>query len=239
MKLVFGKANAKLVKLEKLTGMKLSTFSLLSGYTCPGAKDCQSFAVETPEGMRIRDGKHTKFRCFSASQEVLFPNVYKSRKHNTELLNIAAQSIEQAAGYIVDSIPPKSNLIRIHVAGDFKTLNYFDAWLNAIRQFPNKLFYAYTKSIPFWVKRKDSIPTNFILTASIGGQYDELALEHKFRTATVYENETMVPDGMPIDHTDEYAALPIHANTNFALLEHGIQKGRKAKYGYNKKKAGV
>ena len=69
MKLTFGKANAKLIQLEKKTGKKLFTFSVLSAWTCPGAKDCQSFDTETPDGMRIRDGTH-HIRCFDVSRLV-------------------------------------------------------------------------------------------------------------------------------------------------------------------------
>jgi hypothetical protein len=235
MKLTFGKANVKLVGLEKKTGKKVVTFSLLSGHTCPGAKNCQSFAVETPAGIRIKDGKNTKFRCFSASQEVLFPNVYKSRKENMEIiLTNAAINKVQAAELLIKAIPVKAGIIRVHVGGDFKTQAYFDTWLEVARKMPERIFYAYTKSIPFWVKRKDVIPENFILTASIDGKYDELALSHGFRTATVYENESDVPDGTPIDHDDSYASLPELRLVNFALLEHGTQRGRQAKFGYNK-----
>lgn len=239
MKLTFGKANIKLKELEKKTGKKVYTFSLLSAHTCPGAKDCQSFAIETPQGIRIRDGKHTKFRCFSASQEVLFKNVYNSRKANMDILSLAAQSSRIAAEEIVAAIPKNAGIIRIHVGGDFKTLAYFDMWriVAAIR--PGILFYAYTKSIPFWVKRKDEIRNNFILTASMGGKYDELAIQNGFRTATVYETENDVPAGMEHDEDDSHAALPELRNQSFALLLHGTQKGRKAKHGYSKKRNAI
>lgn len=147
--------------------------------------------------MRIRDGKHTKFRCFSASQEVLFPNVYASRKANMSVIELAAQSIVAAANEIVAQLPVKAKIIRIHVGGDFKTLSYFDAWCLVARLRPDIIFYAYTKSIPFWVKRKMVIPKNLIMTASMGGKYDELALQNGFRTATVYTKESDVPRDYP------------------------------------------
>jgi hypothetical protein len=241
MKLNFSPANIKLKVLEKLTGKKVYSFSLLSAHTCPGAKDCQSFAIETPQGVRIRDGKHTKFRCFSASQEVLFPNVYKSRKENMNILPLAAQSIKQAAEIIVDNIPKKAGIIRIHVGGDFKTLAYFDTWNTVARMMPDINFYAYTKSIPFWVKRLGLIPNNLILTASIGGKYDDVAIQNGLRTATVYETIDDVPPGIEHDEDDSHAALPELRDISFGLLLHGTQKGRKAKHGYskNRKKVGA
>ena len=89
MELVFGKANAKLKALEKIYG-KLSTFSVLSGHTCPYAKECHSQVDLQANGHRkIKDGPHTKFRCFSASQEVQYTNVYNSRKNNGAIIELA------------------------------------------------------------------------------------------------------------------------------------------------------
>lgn len=236
MRLQFAKANRKLVSLEKLTGKKLYSFSLLSGHNCPFAQNCQSFAVETPAGIRIKDGKKTKFRCFSASNEVLFSAVYQARKENGEILKIAAKSIDDAANLILSQLPAKAEIVRIHIGGDFKTQAYFDAWVKVAQSKPKVLFYAYTKSIPFWVKRLNVIPKNLILTASMGGKADALALANKLRTATVYVDSNHVPKGLPIDHDDSHAALPKFRKKNFALLEHGPQKGRNAKYGYGKMK---
>ncbi len=236
-----GKQNTKLVKLQKQTGKRVVSFSLLSGHTCPGAKDCQSFAVETPEGMRIQDGKHTDFRCFSASQEVLFPAVYKSRKANGDaILTVAAKNPELAATEIVANIPKKTEIIRVHVAGDFKTKNYFLAWILAAKIRPDIVFYAYTKSIPFWVKLENQIPENFVLTASMGGKYDALAIEHGYRTATVFDYEhEAIAAGYDVDHTD-YFAYDRNYRKNFALTIHGPQpkgsKRGKASWA-NKKKA--
>ena len=232
MRLHFAPANRKLKALETLTGKKVYSFSLLSGHNCPFAKDCQSFAVETPAGIRIKDGKHTKFRCFSASNEVLFPAVYKTRKSNGIILEAAAKSINNAAAILLSNIPAKCGIMRIHIGGDFKTQAYFDTWLEVAKALPQVSFYAYTKSIPFWVKRLDVIPNNLILTASIGGKRDDLALAHNLRTATVYTTKSLVPKKVPIDHDDSHAALPKFRNKSFALLEHGVQKGRKAASGY-------
>jgi hypothetical protein len=227
MKLIFGKANAKLIKLQQKLGKRLYTFSTLSGFNCPGAKDCQSFAIQENGKMHIQDGKHTLFRCFSASQEVIFPAVYKARKQNTELVALAAQDKNAAISAILSSLPANCEILRLHVAGDFKTQAYFDVWLEVCRQRPNVQFYAYTKSIPFWVKRLDTIPSNLILTASIGGKFDSIALAHKLRTAKVVGTELEAKKlKLKIDHDDYLAATP---GPSFALLLHGPQpKGSKA-----------
>jgi hypothetical protein len=230
-----GKDNRKLAQLEKLTGKRLYTFSILSGHNCPFAQDCQSFAMDTPAGRRIKDGKKTKFRCFSASQEVLFPGVYNSRKENTEIVSRAGESVKTAAELFALNIPKKAELIRIHVGGDFKTLAYFDMWLRVAAMLPHISFYAYTKSLPIWVKRINSIPANLQLTASLGGKRDDLINTYGLRSARVVENEAEAEVlGLPIDHDDSIAALPENRDTDFALLLHGPQRGRRASYGYGK-----
>ena len=143
------KHNAKLKHLNLGLGY---TFSLLSGWSCPFAKECLSKVVETPVGLRIKDGPHTKFRCFSASQEVLFPTLYKQRKHNLELLKHKTRP--EMVKLIIESLPNKFDFIRIHVGGDFFNQDYLLAWVDVASLNPTKIFYAYTKSLPYWIRAK-------------------------------------------------------------------------------------
>ena len=90
----WSEANAKIEALQTveslkqyLEGKKVYSFDLLSGFSCPFAHDCLSKAVEDSEGKRtIKDGPNTKFRCFSASQEVQYNGVYNRRKNNFDSL---------------------------------------------------------------------------------------------------------------------------------------------------------
>jgi hypothetical protein len=224
MKLIFGKANAKLRGLETKMGGKVFTFSLLSGHTCPYAKECLSKAVADSNGKRhIEDGPHTEFRCFSASQEVQYNPVYNSRKNNGDILGL---SVSDAADAIIAQLPKKATIVRIHVGGDFKTQAYFDAWVEVAKRTPNVLFYAYTKSLPFWVARLDVLKTveNFVLTASRGGFKDGLIDKHNLReTVVVYSEAEAAKLGLEIDHDDSHAADPRLRDNNFALLIHGTQ----------------
>lgn len=238
MKLHFGRGNAKLDKLEAKLG-PVYTFSLLSGHTCPYAKDCLSKAIVGEDNNRhIQDGPDTLFRCFSASQEALFTNVWKARKENTDFIK---DNLSKGFVYIGDellkSIPAKAKVVRIHVGGDFVNQIYFDSWLYVARNDTSRIYYAYTKALPFWVKRKNVIPDNFILTASYGGHRDDMIAEHKLRYTVVVKSRYAARQlGLPIDHDDSHAALPSKRNESFALLLHGIQpKGHKRpKYGYTR-----
>lgn len=227
MKLVFGRGNAKLDHLEKKYKTRVYTFSVQSGVTCPYAKDCKSTAVRGSDGrVKIVDGPDTVFRCFSASQEALFPSVLKSRENNGDIIALAAVDIPAAAAMISQSIPKKTGIVRIHVGGDFKTKAYFCAWLKVAADNPTILFYAYTKSLPFWVwaEAEGIIPENMILTASYGGHRDDLIPKHNLRFAKVVGSVAEARRlKLPIDHDDSHAANPKRANKSFALLIHGAQ----------------
>lgn len=226
MLLKFGRGNAKLDELAKQFECDVLTFSLLSGWTCPFAHECLSKVHVGKNGRRfVVDGPHTKFRCFSASQEALYTNVYESRKHNTDLLK-ACKSADEMVDLITQSVPkidiPK--IIRIHVAGDFYNPTYFDAWVEFARQHYWILCYAYTKSLPYWVQRQKDLPENFVLTASYGGRKDEMIIEHMLRYAKVVFSEKEAENlGLEIDHDDTHAADMETRDKSFALLIHGSQ----------------
>jgi hypothetical protein len=229
--LKFSPANAKIEALNKVAAVadflgksrKVYSFDLLSGYTCPFAHDCQSFAVEKADGSRsIEDGENTEFRCFSASQEVLYTNVYKLRKHNRDTL----QSTKNQTDLILGSIPKNAGVIRIHVGGDMYNREYFNTWIDVSKRRDDVLFYAYTKSLPYWVTRKSEINDifNFVLTASYGGRRDNLIQEYNLRySKVVYSINEAESLGLEIDHDDSHAANPFKKHRNFALLIHGVQ----------------
>ena len=231
--LKFSKANAKTQALandaelaDYLTDKrKIYSLDLLSGYSCPSAKKCLSKAVVQDNGKRkIKDGKDTEFRCFSASQEVQYTNVYNSRKHNFDLLR--KKNHGEMVSLINGSLPENAGIVRIHVAGDFFSLPYMHAWYEVAMLNPNVLFYAYTKSLRFWVGGINELPIlhNFVLTASYGGTHDHMINEFNLRSAKVVFSEAEAEElGLEIDHDDSHAAKPTLRDDSFALLVHGTQ----------------
>src|SRR5262249_26870547 len=155
------------------------TFSLPAGHFCPFAHECRSKASRA-DG-RITDGPNTQFRCYAASEEMR-PSLRRSRWHNADALR-ACKTKDEMVQLILDSLSPFAGYVRIHVSGDFYSQDYFDAWLEIARCRPNTLCYAYTKALPFWLRRKDEIPENLVLTASYGGTHDHLIEAHGLRFA--------------------------------------------------------
>ena len=214
--LKFSKGNAKLDGNKKT----IYTFSIPAGWTCPQAFECKSRVVIVEDRRTIKDGPHTKFRCFAASQEVLFTNTHAQRQFNLLALR-AAKGVQAKFDLINSSLPSRAEYIRAHVSGDFFSQQYFDAWLGVALANPDKLFYAYTKSLNYWVERLDKIPSNLVLTASYGGRMDSLIDEHNLRSAkVVFSNEEADLAGLVIDHDD---SLAMSNGPSFALLIHGTQ----------------
>jgi hypothetical protein len=218
-----GKHNSKLRKLEQLTGKTVYSFSLLSGHSCPNANECLAKVVIKNGRRRIKDGAKMRFRCFSASQEALYTNVYNQRKHNFELLK-QAKTKKNIFNLLLDNLPKTVKIQRFHVAGDFYNQNYFDAAIELAKAKPDVLFYAYTKMANLWIKRKNNIPPNFILTYSVGGRGDVDAKAHKLRFAKVVFSEKEAADlNLEIDTDDRHSCLPKYRNESFALLLHNQQ----------------
>lgn len=216
-KLHFGKGNAKL-------NTKIATFSLPAGVTCPFAHLCKTWVGENgklAEKVLADDDAKKRFRCFAANAEAMYSNYRNAVNENLDLLRPISNSAEAMAS-LIQAYLPKEEKIRIHVGGDFFNEEYLLAWNIIANSNPQKTFYAYTKSIPFWVKHKNEIAKNFILTASYGGLYDNLIEENDLkRVKTYFHPDDAKADGVEIDHDDSLALDP--NVKRFGLLLHGQQ----------------
>lgn len=231
----FSQANVKLEKLYKIKELKpfllpkrkIYSFDLLSGHSCPSAKDCYSKVIETKDGLRVKDGQHTQFRCFSASNEAVYKNVYNLRKRNLDKIKeLLGNGVDKVKECILENIPKNAGIIRPHVAGDYFVKNYLKAWIEVVKERQDILFYSYTKQLKLWVDLKDEIDKlpNFCLTASYGGHSDSLIEKYGLRNVRVvfsqYEAKKL---RLPLDHDDSHACRPSLKNKDFLLLLHGTQ----------------
>jgi len=218
-KLTFSNANAKLIAMAKRLDKIIKSFTLPSGWTCPAAKGCLSKADR--ETGKIKDGPDTVFRCFAASSEAQYKNTRAMVWRNFDALKSIKGDAVALADFIESQLPKKFDVMRVHVGGDFFNQKYFDAWMEVARRNPDKHFYAYTKSLKYWVARIDSIPSNFELTASYDGKHDAMIVEHGLKYAeVVYSEEEADAMQFEIDHDDYHAAF---GTKSFALLIHGTQ----------------
>jgi hypothetical protein len=180
----------------------------------------------------ITDGRHQIYRCYAASDEAKSPQVRAARHWNFELLR--RETEYEMFKRIQVSLPKKADIIRIHVSGDFFNQKYFNAWARIARLNPNRLFYAYTKSLRYWIDYNPyRIPKNLKLTASWDNSNHLLIRQHNLKFArVVFSEEEAAKLGLEIDHDDSHA---YKGDKSFALLLHGTQpKGTMAAKAKNK-----
>ena len=211
-------------------------FDLPSGRTCPMASECHSYAVLNKDGkLTIKDGDNNKFRCFAASQEAQYPNVYKARKYNLDLI---LESLKGEYGFyktyeLINASIEKHktrniNKVRIHSSGDFFNGEYLRCWFAVARLNPLMKFYCYSKSLHLFGTNV-SIPDNFYLTASMGGLRDDLIHKGYFKRWAIVVNSEAEAIKKGIEHIGKPYKIDKDDSScfkpdPFALLIHGTQK---------------
>jgi len=217
--------------------------SLPAGYTCPFATVCKNFPAKWEGPIKggkfkrpssweknVKPGPEAKFMCYAARAQGQYPaanvqvfknlNLLKSMKTKEKMANLIIKSMEYHG---IDN----TDIFRIHEAGDFFNQEYFDAWIEVAKKMPQTLFYAYTVSLPFWLSRRNEIPKNFKLIASMDENNEQTILDNNLRYSKVVNDENEAKElGLPIDVDDMVAW---GTDDNFALPLHGPQpKGSEA-----------
>ena len=214
---------------RKTTYYKQTTheFNLPAGWACPHADACLTKADKdtgklvkrpdkNPDGtIPLHISNAEPYVCYAARAE-RYPSVRNSRWHN--------YTADRARVHNSDTfdLPKNATHVRVHGSGDFFNEAYFCLWLETAQLHPDVQFWAFTKSIQYWIDHIDEVPPNFALTASVGSKQDHLITEHGLRTATVYYDLADVPENMVIDYDDGEAQDPLAPS--FALLENMSNK---------------
>ena len=95
----------------------------------------------------------------------------------------------------------KVDILRLHDSGDFYSINYLNKWIEIANANKDVIFYAYTKSIPFFKRNKENnnnwlLPNNLIIIFSQGSKKDDLINTSKDRHAKVFKDiNTMLKAG--------------------------------------------
>jgi WD40 repeat protein len=202
-------AQAKFIKNTKYYDGVVFEWNLPTGSTCPMAKTCK-VTVDRHTGKFKNDSD--EYKCYAAAPE-RFPAVRDHRWANFDYI--------KSGNDISELIPKNCKAVRIHASGDFFNQKYFDHWLTVCQKNSDIEFWAYMKSISYWVARLDSIPENMILTASYGGTQDELISIYNLKSVKVFESVEDVPAGVGIDYNDNLARTP---NIDFALIDNAKKK---------------
>ena len=192
-------------KTKYYTGV-VYEWNLPTGSTCPFAGEC---LVKVDRHTGKFDNKSNQYRCYAAAAE-RFPAVRNHRWNNFDFIKSGG----------VPRVPKKAEAVRIHMSGDFFNQGYFDLWIDVCKHWPKVEFWAYTKSLGYWVNRLKDIPKNLVLTASYGGKQDHLIKEYNLKHVKIIKNKSEAINGN-IDYNDDEARKP---NVNFYLLDNHIKK---------------
>ena len=217
-KLKFSKGNKKLSKDTLI-------ISLPAGITCPGANSCKAWITLKDDKRVLNRGNESLFTCFAASEELRYPNVFKSRKYNYELINsyVLKNDLKGLTDLINRSIQVnRKNItkVRIHESGDFFNIIYLKAWLNVAKLNKDLKFYCYSKSLNFFLEVL--LPNNVYMVASYGSRFDHLIDQGYFTkySKVVFSEDEAKKLNLEIDKDDSLC----FGNKPFALLLHGMQE---------------
>tara|TARA_R110002020_G_scaffold113236_1_gene260235 strand:- start:9292 stop:11391 length:2100 start_codon:yes stop_codon:yes gene_type:complete len=230
----FSKKNAKL---------EWPYFSLPAGYTCPFATFCKNFPAKWEGPIKggkfkkpaswdknVKPGPQAEIMCYAARAQGQYPGANVQAFKNLDLLK-RMKTKEKMANLIIKSMEyhglANTDILRIHEAGDFFSQDYLDAWIEVAKRMPQTLFYAYTVSLPYYMARKNSLPKNFKVIASMDKHNEKFIMDNGLRYSRVVGTEEEARAlGLPIDVDDSIAW---GSDDNFALVIHGSQpKGSEA-----------
>ena len=192
-------------------GGQVWAWSLPSGFSCPGAVECLAYAARHTG--RITVGRAATYRCYSATGE-RFPAVRARAWANFDA--VKRRGPDEVAEALLGCLPTHARAVRIHAGGDFFSQDYFDGWLAVCRARPDVQFWAFTKSLDFWVARLTAIPHNLCLQASHGGKRDHLIAAHGLKSARVVRSVEEAAELRLEIATDDRPAMA--GDTSFALL---------------------
>jgi len=116
----------------------------------------------------------------------------------------------------------RAERIRIHDSGDFYSEEYLDAWLAIVKARPQVEFYAYTKMVSLFNRRKRDIPKNFVVIYSFGGTEDKLIDVTKDRHSLVFTSlQSLKRAGYA--NASEQDDVALGSNPCIGLVYHGIK----------------
>jgi len=193
--------NAKLKKTSIENKMRVMNFSLpayktITGKTvCPFAKDCVKY-------------------CYAQKGNYKYPSVIKGLNNRYELSK-------------TDDFVPKMNAtimlerpthVRIHDSGDFYSIAYLKKWVTIANDNKEVIFYAYTKSIKFFINGL-KLPKNLKIIFSEGSKIDNLIDVNKHRHARIFKSKELLQAAGYIDASNNDLKA-ITSNKKVGLVYH-------------------
>ena len=167
MKLLTQNSKLKKTSIEnnaRVLNFSLPAYKTITGKTvCPFAKDCIKY-------------------CYAQKGNYKYPSVIKGL-NNRYKLSQTNEFVPQMNATIILERPTH---VRIHDSGDFYSIAYLNKWVTIAKQNKDIIFYAYTKSIKFFVNGL-LLPKNMKIIFSEGSKTDDLINTSKHRHARIFK----------------------------------------------------
>jgi hypothetical protein len=191
------------------------TLSLPAGHTCPFAESCLS-RVDRENGVMHAGGR---FVCQSAVDEIDW-KTRDRRWQNYETLKAAGDDKDELAYLITEFLPAHTRTLFLHNSGDFFSENYFLAWLQVGKEFPQMEILVETTSILYWVRNLSQIPDNIKISAHLGTLHRNTVKEYKLPYhAVLFSAQDAEEYGLPVDDSYEH----LRNRENYATLVKSLQ----------------
>lgn len=176
------------MELSKLftSNSKLKKDGIIS-WDLPSIKTC-------PFAGRCKKG------CYARRLEKAFPSKLAKSQRALD----ASKSKTFVDDMIVALRQSESKIVRLHASGDFYSLRYALKWCEIARSFPDRQFYAYTKSVGYFqhIKAMGKLPSNFKVIFSHGGKHDAL----------IQTNDAQCHVGLPENRLDAKKSGYVYGN---------------------------
>lgn len=168
--------NKKLKNTSLMNRARILNFSLPAYKTqnnkmvCPFAKDCVKY-------------------CYAQKGNYLYPSVKKGLNNRYELSKKEEFVTIMNANILLE----RPTHVRIHDSGDFYSVDYLNKWVQIAKDNKEVIFYAYTKSIPFFKLTKEMntnflLPKNLIIIFSEGSKKDNLINTDTDRHSRIFKD---------------------------------------------------
>lgn len=193
--------NSKIKKSKHRTfNFGIPAYKSASGmFTCPNAGACAK-------------------GCYALAGAYLFSNVAQAFERR-----LAVTMSESFAETMLKEIDAnRAERIRIHDSGDFYSEEYLNKWLEVIKARPKVLFYAYTKMISLFKRRKADIPKNFLVVFSFGGTEDKLIDVKRDRHSLVFTSIKELKSRGYADASNQ-DDVALGKNKRIGLVYHGTK----------------
>ena len=201
--------NSKMKKTSLKNNAKIFNFSIPAYKTKSGKVTCP-FAAACVKYCYAQKGNYTRFPIVQELMEKKY-EISKQTNFNS-LMNAEIKK-------------KKATHVRIHDSGDFYSVKYLQKWVQIAEFNPTIIFYAYTKSIKFFVNDlfpdTDTLllPDNMKIIFSEGSKTDELINPKTDRHARIFKNIDLLNAAGYID-ASENDLQAITDNKKVGLIFH-------------------